>query len=223
MPTLPPLVTGQAGQGLVITPAKKLIIQALRATFTTLYPNNKLSDMNIDMEYPYKEEHYPGIWVKFSLHKIQASGLDPTRRGPGEIYSVWYYEGTVSLVIIALASKERDLISDGIIESYAFASMMPSMSPFYATLNSSNLINMSLQSDILSSSGQSETVGTPWDDDKIAYEDRYSFEVVGQVRSRVQQDVTFTTLSKIQVASSMTNVVGAPNNSIGNDGNGVWQ
>jgi hypothetical protein len=223
MTDFPPLVTGEAGQGLIITPTKKLIIRALRATFTALYPNDKLSSMNIDLEYPYKEEHYPGIWVKFSLHKIQASGLDPTRHTADEIYSVWHYEGTVSLVIIALSSKERDLISDGIIESYAFASMMPSMSPFYAAINSSDLINMSLQSDILSSAGQSETIGTPWDDDKIAYEDRYSFEVIGQVRSRVQSGVAFTNLSQIQVFSSLSNVVGAPDNSVADDGNGVWQ
>lgn len=223
MPNLPPLVTGVAGQGLIITPTKKLIIRALRATFTAMYPNDKMSSINIDMEYPYKEEHYPGIWVKFSPHKIQASGIDPTRHASNEIYSVWHYEGTVSFVIIALSSKERDLISDGIIEAYAFAYMMPSVSPFYTTINTSNLINMSLQSDILSPGGQTETIGTPWDDDKIAYEDRYSFEVIGQVRSRIQPGVTFTTLSGIQVASSLTNVVGAPDNSIGNDGNGVWQ
>lgn len=223
MVDLPPLVTGEAGQGLIITPTKKLVIRALRATFTNLYPDDKLANMNIDLEYPYLAEHYPGIWVKFSLHKIQASGLSPTQQTADEIFSVWYYEGTVTLIIMALSSKERDLISDGIIEAYAFASQMPSVSPFYAEINSSDLINMTLQSDIITSGGQSETIGTPWDDDKIAYEDRYSFEVVGQVRSRVQPDVVFTTLSEVEVFSSLTNVDGAPNNSVEDDGNGTWQ
>lgn len=223
MTEFPPLVTGQVGQGLIITPTKKLIIQALRATFTSMYPNDKLSSMNIDMEYPYREEHYPGIWVRFSPSKIQSSGLDPTQRTAEEIFSVWYFEGTVSFTIIALSSKERDLISDGIIEAYAFASQMPTASPFYTTINSSDLINMTLQTDIISSGGQTETIGTPWDDDKIAYEDRYSFEVIGQVRSRVQPGVVFTNLSKIQVGSTLTNVDGAPDNTTGDDGNGIWQ
>jgi DNA gyrase inhibitor GyrI len=100
---------------------------------------------------------------------------------------------------------------------------MPSASPFYATIASSDLINMTLQSDILNSGGQTETIGTPWDDDKIAYEDRYSFEVVGQVRSRIQPGVVFTNLSEIQVGSTLTNVEGAPDNSTGDDGNGIWQ
>jgi hypothetical protein len=224
MTDLPPLVTGETGQGLIITPTKKLIIRALRATFTSMYPNDKLSSMNIDMEYPYKEEHYPGIWVRFSPSKVQASGLEPTQRTDSEIFSVWYFEGTVSFTIIALSSKERDLISDGVIEAYAFASQMPSASPFYATIFSSDLINMSLQSDVLTPGGQSETIGTPWDDDKIAYEDRYSFEVVGQVRSRVQAGVVFTNLSEIQVSSTITNVTGAPDNTVViDDGNGTWQ
>lgn len=225
MTDFPPLVTGQAGQGLIITPAKKLIIRALRATFTSMYPNSKLANLsdNIDLEYPYLEEQYPGIWVRFSLHKLQASGLDPTQRGESEIFSVWYFEGTFSLMIMALSSKERDLISDGLIEAFAFASQMPSVSPLYATLQSSDLINMTLQSDILTPGGQTETVGVPWDDDKLAYEDRYSFEVVGQVRSRVQQGVVFTNLSEIQTYPTLTNVVGAPNNSLDDDGNGQWQ
>lgn len=223
MTELPPLVTGETGQGLIITPTKKLIIRALRATFNSFYPNDKLSSMNIDMEYPYKEEHYPGIWVRFSPSKLQASGLDPAQQTADEIFSVWYYEGTVSFTIIALSSKERDLISDGIIEAFAFAAQMPSASPFYATITSSDLINMTLQSDILTPGGQTETIGTPWDDDKIAYEDRYSFEVVGQVRSRVQPGVVFTNLSEVQVGSTLTNVQGAPDNTTGDDGNGQWQ
>ena len=137
MTDFPPLVIGEDGQGLLITPTKKLIIRALRATFTAFYPNSKLSSMNIDMEYPYLEEHYPGIWVRFSPGKIQASGLDPTQRTSSEIFGVWHYEGTVSLVIIALASKERDLIADGVIEAFAFAAQMPSASPFYTTITSS--------------------------------------------------------------------------------------
>lgn len=223
MPDFPPLVTGETGQGLLIAPAKKSMIRALRTTFTSMYPNTKLSSMNIDIEYPYLEEHYPGIWVKFSPHKIQASGLDPTQRTDDEIFGVWYFEGTFNLMILALSSKERDLISDGLIEAYAFGAQMPSAAVFTQTLLSSDLINMTLQSDIINSGGQTESVGVPWDDDKIAYEDRYSFEVVGQVRSRVQPGVVFTHVSEIQVEGTLDNVDGAPNNSFPDDGDGQWQ
>jgi hypothetical protein len=223
MTDFPPLVTGEAGQGLFITPTKKLIIRALRATFTSMYPDTKLASMNIDLEYPYLEEHYPGIWVKFSPHKVQASGIDPTQRTDSEIFGVWHFEGTVSIMILALTSKERDLISDGFIEAYAFGAQMPSASPLYSTLVSSDLINMTPQSDLLTAGGQTESVGVPWDDDRLAYEDRYSFEVIGQFRSRIQPGVVFTSLSEIQVASTLTNVDGAPNNTTGDDGNGIWQ
>jgi len=224
LPTpFPPMTTGESGQGLFITPAKKLIIQALRATFTSLYPDTKLANMNIDMEYPYKAEQYPGIWVKFSPHKIQASGLDYIQESDTEQFGVWYFEGTVSLMILALSSKERDLISDGLVEAYAFGALMPAASVFYSTLLNSDLINMTPQSDLLTAGGQTESVGVPWDDDKLAYEDRYSFEVVGQFRSRVQPGVVFTHLSAVQSFDTLTNVDGAPNNSIGNDGDGLWQ
>src|SRR6478736_3441988 len=149
-----PLVTGVPGEGLIITPVKKLIIRALRATFTAMYPDDKLSELNIDLEYPYKQEQYPGIWVRFSPSKLQASGLSPNIYTEDEIYGVWHFEGTISLIVIALSSKERDLIADGIIEAYAFASLMPSASPLYTTITSSNLINMTLQSDIITPGGQ---------------------------------------------------------------------
>lgn len=220
-PTVP--VTGESGQGLIITPVKKLMIQALRATFTAMYPNTRLASMNIDMEYPYLEEQYPGIWVRFSPHTLRSSGVDPTTHAATEIYGQWYFEGTISLTIAALTSKERDLISDGFIEAYAFANMMPSVSPFYQTINSSDLVNMTLQSDILTPGGQTETQAVPWDPNKLAYEDRYSFEVIGNVRSRLQSGVVFTNLSQIQTTSTLTNVTGAPNNTMGSDGNGVWQ
>jgi len=223
MPEFPPLVTGEAGQGLLIAPAKKTMIRALRATFTALYPDTKLADINTAMEYPYLEEEYPGIWVRFSPHKIQSSGLDPTQQTDEEIFIVWHFEGAFNLMIFALSSKERDLISDGFIEAYAFGTLMPSASVFASTLLASELINMTLQSDILTPGGQTESVGTPWDDDKYVYQDSYSFEVVGHVRSRVQPDVVFTNLSEIQVSSTLTNVTGAPDNSIGDDGNGEWQ
>ncbi len=217
------LVAGEAGQGLLVAPAKKALIRALRATFTSMYPNTKLAGMNIDMEYPYLEEQYPGIWVRFSPSgKIQASGLDPRRQTADEIFGVWYFEGTVSLTILALSSKERDLISDGFIEAYAFGAMMPSASVFVSSLQASDLINMSLQSDVLTAGGQTESVGVPWDDDKLAYQDSYSFEVVGQIRSRVQSGVVFTNLSEVQVGGTLTNVDGAPDNSFPNDEDGVW-
>lgn len=222
MPEFPPLVTGQAGQGLFVTPVKKLVIRALRATFTSLYPDTKMAGMNIDMEYPHLEEEYPGIWVRFSPDKIQASGLDYTQTTDSEIFGVWHFEGTVSLLILALTSKERDLIADGFVEAFAFGALMPSASVFYSTMLSSDLVNMTPQSDILTAGGQTESVGTPWDDDKLCYQDSYSFRVIGQFRSRVQ-DVEFVNLSEIQTSSTLINVTGAPDNSIPDDGNGTWQ
>lgn len=223
MTDFPPLVTGEPGQGIFVTPTKKVIIQALRATFTSTYPNTKLASMNIDMEYPYLEEHYPGIWVRFSPHELQASGLDYTQRTDTEIFGVWQFKGTVTLLILALSSKERDLISDGFVEAYAFGQLMPSASIFYSTLLASDLINMTPQSDVLTAGGQTESVGVPWDDDKLSYQDSYSFEVLGQFRSRPQPGVVFTPLSEIQTSSTLTNVTGAPNNTVGDDGNGQWQ
>lgn len=223
MPDFPPLVTGEPGQGLIVTPVKKAIIQALRATFTSMYPNTTLANMNIDMEYPYLEEKYPGIWVRFSPRSIRASGLDYTQRSDDEIFGVWHFEGTVSLMVLALSSKERDLISDGFIEAYAFGALMPSASTFSSSILASGLINMTLQSDVLTPGGQTESIGVPWDDDKYCYQDSYSFEVIGQVRSRVQEGVVFTTLSEIQTISTLTNATGAPDNTVEDDSNGQWQ
>ena len=223
MTTETSLVQGQPGEGLIITPAKKLIVEGLRSTFTNLYPNERLASMNINIEYPYEREHYPGIWVRFVPSVVRASGLNPDVHTPTEIYAVWHFEGTFSLTILALTSKERDLIVDGLIEAYAFAHMMPSASVLYSTITASDLINMTLQSDTLTPGGPTESVGTPWDDDKLVYEDRYSFFAIGQVRSRTQPDVVFTNLSEIETFHTLANVDGAPDNSIDDDGNGTWQ
>lgn len=221
--SIPDYVLGQDGEGLIVTPVKKVIIQALRQTFTSMYPNTKMSDLNIDLEYPYKEEHYPGIWVRFSPTVVRAAGINPYERTEEELFVVWYFEGVVNLNIAAFTSKERDLISDGFVEAYAFAKMMPHASTFYSTISSSDLVNMSLDQDQVTPGGQTEHVGVPWQDDKIVYDDRYSFNVIGQVRSRVDPDNVFLPLAEIQTFANLTNAPGAADNSIGDDGDGVWQ
>lgn len=229
--TDPTFTPGVTGQGVVVTPVKLLVIEALRNTFVPGYPDTKLNDLNIDLEYPIDREKYPGIWVRFSLSRLQILGIanlttvvedDSTI----DVYQVWRYEGTVSLNVVAFTSKERDLISDGIIEAFAFGRVKPSASPFAQTISESPLVNMTINSDELISGGQTEIFGTPWQNDQVVYEDRYSFDCIGEVRSRVEvaDPSPWVQLSEVQAFSEITNVDGAPTGVIpGDDNDGVWQ
>lgn len=189
-----PNQTFPGNQGGPIEAAKRGVVMALRQTVngTTLSDEGNI---RVDMEYPSREESYPSIWVQFSLTRLKNAGMGHEHYTDEGLVREWMYEGKVNLTLLFLSSKERDQMSDALITIFAFSRPASTLSThnvivereggseyssFFSSLDDNQYLSMTLNSDEIRPGGQSINVGTPWDPDTLVYEDNYSFDVMGQ-------------------------------------------
>ena len=179
--------------GGLIEAVKTAMIDALRETFEGMEITNEASEVHVNFEYPMMEEEYPSIWVQFSLTQpLQRAGVAHEVYSPiGEPIQEWTFVGRMTFTIVALSSLVRDKIADTLIVNLAFARPMSTIITQpqkdvkqYRTLLSylakNPYISMTINTDKINPGGQSITVGVPWEEDIIAYEDTYSIELEGQ-------------------------------------------
>jgi len=186
--------------GGVIEAVKRGLVLALReALNATTLSDDKPGEgeqgtpIHVDLEYPIEQTQYPGIWVQFSLSTLRPSGLGMAVQDheSGDVLQQCSYTGRVTLYLVALTSIARDRLADYILAMLAFSRIpnpnlftengfTDSFSPIYSAFQDNPYISMTVNSDEIRPGGQSVTVGVPWDDSQIAYEDSYSFDVQGE-------------------------------------------
>jgi hypothetical protein len=194
---------------------KRAIIIALRDALqgTSLGIQATNTQVHINLEYPLKEEQYPGIWIQFQTTKLQRQGLSQevwqnagtTLAPKWQAIQEWQFTGRVTLTIMALTSLERDRISDSIISQIAFARTqdgvitMPTdtkqYKSFLTSLYENPYVALTVNTDIINSGGQSVNMGVPWQEDVLAYVDSYSFDLLGQFMYVFNHDGTYTLAS----------------------------
>lgn len=200
-------------QGGPIEAAKRGVVMALRQTIngTTL---SSEGNVKIDMEYPATPETYPSIWVQFSLTRLRTAGMGHEFYTDDGLVREWTYEGKVNLTLLFLSSKERDQMSDALITIFAFSRAQGTSatrgvtvqreggyeySDFFTALEDNEYLSMAINSDELRPGGQSINVGVPWDPDTLVYEDSYSFDVMGQFET-VVDDTGLYRIRSVQLA-----------------------
>jgi hypothetical protein len=203
---------------------KRSVILALKEAIGADSPDPILAKLagNVEMEYPAEPAKYPGIWVQFSMRKIERSGISDIKRTVlGEPYMLGMYEGSVTLSIVALSSLERDRISDQIVKLFLFRETNETSALFFNRLQTQSLINFTVNQDSLNPSGQTVTIGAPWQQDLLVYEDGYSFNLVGHFAS----DPTTTELVPLSdvIATAIEVTIEPEEDPFQDDGNGVWQ
>lgn len=179
--------------GGLIEAVKKGVIVALRTALNGTSMSSSQDRISVDMEYPLDKESYPGIWVQFSISSLRPSGMGMLEYDPetGDRLQQYMYEGRVTVVVVALTSLERDRIADYLISMMTFSripnprlitehGVSENFSDLYASLDENPHLSMTVNTDSVRPGGQSTTVGTAWDPTAIAYEDAYSFEVLGE-------------------------------------------
>lgn len=202
MPTMP------GSTGGVVETVKRSVVAALRTALTGTslsLPNG--SEVHVDLEYPMKAEHYPSVWVQFSVRKMQTSGIghEWTQKN-GDVVRQWMYDGDVALTLVALTSIERDRIADALMSYFAFSrpgTKEQSLSPLYQELADNPYVSMTINSDQLTPGGQSVTIGVPWDPDRLAYEDNYRFQLHGEFQSVWTPSTDVTRLRAIRVIADV--------------------
>lgn len=214
---------GAGGSGMIET-VKRAVILALREsiTGTTLGGDVSGSEVTVDMEYPMKKEHYPGIWVQFSFsemvnsgigHEVLTSTVGANDEVNWEPVKEFQFRGRVTLSIVALTSLERDRLSDSVISmlmfsrppEYVITKVNEDTKQFRQLINSlatNPYISMTINHDELIPGGQATSTGVPWDDEIPGYEDTYSFDILGQTNITFKHDGTFS-LAAVRDAGEM--------------------
>ena len=193
----------EGSPGGMIETVKRAFIVALRELLTGTSLSNGENALQIDMEYPMEKTQYPAIFVQFSFSTLRPSGVDPViyQSEEGEYVREWHFEGRVTLQIFALSSLERDRISDAFIEDFAFASppdetiiRLPKQkqkTSLAHALSQNPYVSMTVDQGQLRPGGQSTSVGVPWDENQLCYEDRFSFDIIGDFQSIWAPDGTY--------------------------------
>lgn len=186
-----PVPQAVSGPGL-LEGVKRAVIHAFRDAIDWQYPDpdkvvRKFAD-HISMEYPLNVESYPSVWVRFSLKEIRRSGVNHSLAEviDGQRVSYGWFEGTVTLDVMSLSSKERDQISSLLIDLLLFGRDKNKASRFEKSLSDDPYIAITFNGDSVSPGGQSENIGTPWDESALVFTDSFSFSILGQFDSRLK-------------------------------------
>lgn len=229
-PETDPNMVVPGSPGGVIEAVKRGVITAFRSALTDTSISNESDQIHVDLEYPLEEASYPGIWVQFSLSDLTTSGMGMLQRDPesGALMQQFRYEGRVTLTLVALTSIERDRLADRVISMLAFSRVpspnlftengfQESYSSLYAEFDANPYLSITINSDKPRPGGQSVTVGVPWDQGQLAYEDAYSFEVVGEFMLVTENDGLYR-LSRVEINKEIAPRPPADDD----DGKGKW-
>jgi len=171
-----------------ITGVKVALVEALNAAFDALgaRANNTTKDLtpkSITIEYPMQEVEWPAIFVQFRPTKVQWSGLHPDTwtvvSGVGTTSRIGYFEGNIDLQIIALHSEERDRLWDSLYNLVLMNPGSPASHAFYNSLNSNDLVGITLLPSIVANLGDTVAMGTPFSPEELTYEASVRINCVG--------------------------------------------
>jgi hypothetical protein len=221
---VPEVIPGSEGG--VIEAVKRAVVMALREALTRTNITVNGSPVYVDLEYPMKKEQYPGIWVQFSVVKLNRAGISH------EVWvqdanlnwtpiQEWMFNGRVTLTIVALKSLERDRIADSIISMFAFSrtpelvitqpeSNTKQYRALMTALDQNPYVAMTLNTDTITPGGQTASMDVPWQQDVLAYEDSYSFDLLGNFNIKFTNDGAYT-LSRVDTVPVMEDdMIGRP-------------
>lgn len=212
-------------EGGLIEAVKRAVILALRDALLRTNITVDGDPVYVDLEYPMKKEQYPGVWVQFSFTKLNRAGISHEVWVQDENQNwtpiqEWMFNGRVTLTIVALRSRERDRIADTIINMLAFA-RTPELvitkpnadtkqyRQLLTALSENPYVAMALNTDVITPGGQSASMDVPWQNDVLAYEDNYSFDIIGNFNIQFNHDGAYT-LSRVDHAPQMSTATPFP-------------
>lgn len=166
---------------------KNEVVDALRQVFLSDYPDPEFANrVNVTLEYPLSEIHYPAIMVTFNEGTIHIAGVghrELTNDGKGggnQMIAHWRFEGTITFTIYALSNLDRDLLSAALVNIIAFHGATSGNSRFYTEIFDSEYIDMQLGMDKITPSGD-QVEAVPWDDPtRRLYTASYSVPIIGE-------------------------------------------
>lgn len=158
----------------------------------------------ITLEYPEEAEDWPVILIQVRPSTVQWTGIMPdevidasledgsqpidysTTADPSVNPSPTYklirqgrFEANVMLQVLALTSMERDRMWDNLVKLLMMGRKKAATNNFYTTLDTHDLVGMTVMEGSITPIGDSIGQGTPWDPELLTYEAALEFQVIG--------------------------------------------
>ena len=211
-----------------ITGVKIALVEALVAGFNAInpnynpnltqqfnYPNDNTIDLtpnSITIEYPLEEVQWPAIFVQFRPTKSQWTGLNPdtyTAISGTTLHNTnreIYYEGVIDLQILAMHSEERDRLWDSLYNLILMDPNSPASAAFYDSLNSNDLIAITLLQSTVTSLGDTVSPGTPYSPEELTYEATLRINCIGE-SFETKYDTGIESLIAVTVSGSLSIII----------------
>jgi len=170
-----------------VTLVKTTVVNAILGTFDTQYPVQQFQGVRASIEYPIKEQDYPGIWVDYDdTGDLTRAGIahlehhDPSTGLLVPEFTRWRFAGAATFTIVAMTSLERDRLFDELVNVIAFGSQDPVRGRFRQFIDANPYVIIEANYDTLTVGGSAASPGTPWGSDEIVYERTVSLDMIGE-------------------------------------------
>jgi hypothetical protein len=187
-----------------ITRVKTLGIEALQAAFDDQYPVTEFRGLHCSLEYPIEKSSFPEVWVRYSdtgpLRRAGVSHVEDTDGNDSRVapYTRFRFSGSWEFVVVALSSVERDRVYDELVGTIAWSGFDTLRGRFQSYLATNDLIDLTVRTDEIESTGESAEPGTPWGTDEVVYERTLAIDLIGDFTPDPETGI-IVPLSKIVV------------------------
>ena len=172
---------------------KNEVVDALRQVFLSDYPNEELANrVQITLEYPLEEVHFPAIMVSFNEGDVHLAGVGHREYSEGQIIAHWRFEGTITFKVMALSNLDRDLLSGSLVNVIAFHHANEGHSRFFEEIFDSEFLDLQIGMGQVSAGGD-QVEDVPWDDStRKLYTATYTIPIIGEFYALRESGVLVT-------------------------------
>lgn len=183
---------------------KREVIDALRDAIAEDFSDLDVTKgIDISLEYPTTEVHFPRIMVTLQEQTLRSAGVGHWEVGTAEtgeqvMLRHYRFEASVLFTVYALDALSRDELSAVLVGILAFPTGSAASSKFYQEIFDSDFIDMQIAADKITPSGDS-VEDVPWDDPtRKVYVASYSVPIVGEFYTHAN-GVTLTVINDIRL------------------------
>jgi len=183
---------------------KREVVDALREAIAEDYADLDFTKkLEISLEYPTTEVHFPRIIVGLQEQTLTSAGVGHYEFGVAEtgeqvLLRHFRFEANLTFTIYALSAVERDELSAVLVGILAFPQGSAASSTFHREVYDSDFIDMQMNTDSITPGG--DTVeDVPWDDPtRKVYTASYSIPIIGEFFTH-QNGVTLSVINDIRL------------------------
>lgn len=216
---------------------KTATVEAFRGVFQN-HIDKLLQRTKVAIDYPRSEADFPALIIRFFERDIKNAGVgheewiraedgDQSNLDLGKAYRFkhYFYTGDLEFAIYALSSKDRDLVSDSVVQTIGMGDIAGYTNRFFERIYPDESTGrfpdsiwhyININSDLMQGFGETQNA-TPWgSEDDLMYQTSYRVRVFGEFYS-VPPDAPFEVIAKIVQYPYIAGIEDLPEGDPGDD------